>query len=131
MLSTTAKYALEALVYLAANRDRQPVLAREISQHAGIPHNYLSKLLHGLRKAGYLEAVRGKNGGYRLQRPPGQIRLAEIVQLFDDIDAYRECFIHVAPCNRRKPCALHRRWAPIADSIIQLLEKTTLEEAAA
>ena len=52
MLSATAEYALRALIYLAALPAGEAALGKSIAECSGVPKNYLSKILHGLKKAG-------------------------------------------------------------------------------
>jgi Rrf2 family protein len=130
MISQTTDYALRALVYLTENRSRSPILASEIARKAGIPKNYLSKLLHGLKRAGYLDANRGKTGGYRLAVDPQQISLADILAHFEGRNALQGCFIGRTACRREQPCGAHKRWGPVAVQLRDFLDKTTLAEIA-
>ncbi len=82
MLSITSQYALRALSHLARQSDGS-VLGRELSQSVEIPANYLSKVLLVLRNAGLVDTTRGSGGGYRLGRPASEIRLIDVVELFE------------------------------------------------
>ena len=121
---------MRALIYLASNRSRGSIFAKEIAEKAKIPKNYLSKLLYELKRAGFLEANRGKTGGYRLAIEPDKVTLADIVTRFDGSDAYEGCFLKSTKCNEINPCAAHNRWRPIANQITSFMEKTTLAELA-
>jgi Rrf2 family protein len=98
MISQTSEYVLRALVHLASRGNSEPVLAREIAEKAEIPRNYLSKLLYELRRAGLVESVRGKSGGYTLAVDPGSVRIADILDRFDGPGDYEKCFL-----RRRSP----------------------------
>jgi Rrf2 family protein len=126
MLSKTTEYALQALIYLAMHRDREPILAREISDNVQIPRNYLSKILHGMKRSGFLEAERGKTGGYRLARDPKHIRISDVVDLFESLSGYDHCFLSKSPCSKSAPCAAHKEWRPIAGQVLNFMRKTTL-----
>jgi Rrf2 family protein len=130
MISQTTDYVLKALIYLTVNRHCGPILASEIAQRAGIPKNYLSKLLYGLKKAGYLEAARGKTGGYRLALNPAQISLASILAQFEGKNALQGCLIGRSICRREQPCGAHKRWGPVASQLRDFLDNTTLAEIA-
>ena len=69
MISTTSEYALRALARLALLSNGSTMLARDLAEDAGIPRNYLSKVLLALRNAGILDSTRGSGGGYRLRKP--------------------------------------------------------------
>ena len=68
MISSTAKYALRAVVYLAGQPDRY-VNRTEMSAATSVPHEYLLKVLHQLDDAKLVESRRGPRGGYRLRKP--------------------------------------------------------------
>ena len=76
-ISTKLWYGLRAVIEIA-KRDR-PTSVSEISKIQGLPVPYLIQILHRLKKAGILESVRGRDGGYRLKRKPEEITLYEIL----------------------------------------------------
>lgn len=127
MLSATARYALRALVNLAAMPDGKPLLGKDLSRLAGIPPNYLSKILWTLGSEGFIDATRGTRGGYRLQRRPEEIRLAEIVELFDPARIAAGCLLHAdQPCSEETACAAHDTWKHVKAAYTRFLEETTL-----
>jgi Rrf2 family transcriptional regulator, nitric oxide-sensitive transcriptional repressor len=127
MLSATARYALRALVHLATMPDGKSLLGRDLSQIADIPPNYLSKILWTLGSAGFIGATRGTGGGYRLQRPPGDIRLVEIVELFDPARIANGCLLDTDhPCTDGTACAAHESWKHVKAVYSNFLETTTL-----
>lgn len=132
MLSTTAKHALRALVQLARLPDGQTMLGRELARKAGIPPNYLSKILWTLGGAGIIDATRGTGGGYRLQRRPEHIPLAEVVELFDRPRLANRCLLDSdRPCSDDAPCAAHEPWREVKKIYTNFLETTTLATLAA
>jgi Rrf2 family cysteine metabolism transcriptional repressor len=77
--SAKTEYGLVALIDLAtAHASGDLVQTGEISRRHGIPERYLEQMLTALRKAGFLNSVRGPRGGFLLARPPEDIRIAEI-----------------------------------------------------
>ena len=131
MLSATAEYALRALIYLAALPAGEAALGKSIAECSGVPKNYLSKILHGLKKAGYLATARGTGGGYRLRRPANDIRLVEVAELFEGPRSRLGCFLgNERECSDERPCSAHARWGPIRAQYIEFMESTTLAELA-
>ena len=126
MLSTTAQYALRALTRLAQEPAGSDVLGRTLADDAEIPANYLSKLLVTLRNAGIVEATRGAGGGYRLLRPAADVRLIEIVEIFDAPRAKPLCFLGHAECSDAEACAAHEAWKNIRTQYLDFLESTSL-----
>ena len=102
-----------------------------MSQRAGVPANYLSKILLALGNAGILAATRGTGGGYRLRRRPDQVRLIEVVDLFDRTRARPACFLGGRKdCSDTNPCSAHPEWKGVRASYLCFLENTTLAQIA-
>jgi Rrf2 family protein len=77
--SAKTEYGLVALLDLAtAHATGELLQTGEICRRHGIPERYLEQMLTALRKAGYLNSLRGPRGGFRLARPPQQISVAEV-----------------------------------------------------
>lgn len=131
MLSVTVQHALRALTVLALLPDGACLLGRELARKANIPANYLSKILWTLGGAGFIGATRGSGGGYRLQRPARDIRLAEIVMLFEHHRGNQCCFLDGArQCEDAERCSAHRTWHELDSAMTRFLETTTLAEIA-
>jgi len=129
MLSTTSEHALRALVQLASLPEGETMLGKALSAQAGIPANYLSKILWTLGNAGLITATRGTGGGYRLKRKPDQIRLIEIVDPFDHARAKPACFLGGGrDCNDANPCTAHAGWRGVRNAYVGFLESTTLSQ---
>ena len=78
MISRSASHALRALLELAQNPERWRTMP-ELAAAADLPAPSLEQLLLKLRRAGVVEARRGRHGGYRLQRPAASLSLAEVL----------------------------------------------------
>ena len=70
MLSKKTQYALQALSYMVGKDTDQPILIAEIAEEKHIPLKFLENILLELRKAGFLDSKKGKNGGYFFATPP-------------------------------------------------------------
>jgi Rrf2 family nitric oxide-sensitive transcriptional repressor len=78
-LKTYTDYALRVLMHLAAKPDRLSSIG-EMARTYRISHNHLMKVVHDLRKEGFVDAVRGRSGGVRLARPATEISVGEVVR---------------------------------------------------
>ena len=78
-LTLYTDYALRTLMYAALHPGRLTTIG-EISAAYGISRNHLTKVVHDLGAAGFIETVRGQQGGMRIARPPHQIGLGEVVR---------------------------------------------------
>jgi Rrf2 family protein len=131
VLTTTSEYALRALIFVARECDKGPVLARQIAAATGIPGNYLSKILRELVRAGVLDSTRGIGGGFRFVRPTSELKLAEILAPFESTLQLDRCPFGNGKCSDDNPCNAHEHWRPLRTAVHHFLENTTLEQIAA
>lgn len=117
MFSQTAEYALRAVVWLADQPDA-PQTTRQIARGTKVPADYLSKVLQSLARAGVVEATRGKGGGVRLARSPGELTVLEVVNAVDPIRRIHACPLKLK-AHGKHMCALHSR----LDAAIATVEK--------
>ncbi len=83
-LSTKPRYGLRILAQIAADEgDQTPVSGKEVARKQGISIAYIEQILIPMRNAGFVRTVRGRNGGYMLDRAAGKISLLEIIELFE------------------------------------------------
>jgi Rrf2 family protein len=131
MLSTTAEHALRALKELAELKLGEAILGRDLALSAGIPANYLSKVLWVLGNAGIIDATRGSGGGYRLRREASSIRLIEVVALFERQRPESRCLLGgPGECLQMDACGAHEEWRKVRASYVEFLENTTLAQIA-
>jgi Rrf2 family protein len=133
MLSNKAKYALQALAYLAQHyKEEAPVLIGTIAQHKNIPIKFLEAILCELRNENVLISVRGRNGGYRLAESPKKITLARVIRIVDGPIALLSCaslyfYKSCENCNETT-CGLSPVMKEARDAILNVLEKRTLDD---
>ena len=83
-LTTKGRYAVTAMVDLAAHGGERPVALAEIAARQRISLSYLEQLFAKMRRAGLVRSARGPGGGYRLARAAADTRIADIVRAVDD-----------------------------------------------
>lgn len=128
ILSTTAQYALRAVLFVAREAGERPAQAGAIAHALDIPQNYLSKILHGLARGGILSSARGKHGGFRLAVAPKRIRLYDVVSSFDQVSQKRSCLLGRAQCSDRHACAAHGRWQAVSEQVARFFHDTTVAD---
>ena len=128
MLSTTAAYALQAMIHLAAREGDGPVRVEAMADELGLPRNYLSKVLHTLVKEGLLRSARGPNGGFELAAPSSSVTLYDVVRPFDTIETRRTCLLSGGECSDERPCVVHDRWSEVAADVSAFFRQTALGE---
>jgi Rrf2 family protein len=112
MLSKKTQYALQALSFMAEQGGMEPILIAEIAQAKNIPIKFLENILLALKKAGFLESKKGKNGGYFFALPPQKIKLSSIFRTIEGPIALMPCvslnfYEKCADCNEKK-CGINR-----------------------
>ena len=129
MLSATSQHALRALVHLSRLPPAVSILGRDLARQAAIPANYLAKILLTLRNAGIVETTRGQGGGYRLGKPASQIRLIDVVELFEGLAGRRGCLLGERhDCSDATPCAAHDSWKLVKQAYLDFLESKTVAD---
>jgi Rrf2 family protein len=99
-MSDAASLALHAMVILAEARERR-VSAKEIATDLSASEAHLAKVLQRLAKAGLVESVRGRGGGFRLARPARRIKLMDVYQAIEGKLPGTQCLLGKRVCKRR------------------------------
>ncbi len=129
MLGKTSEYALRALICLVRHGGESQLTGEQIARETGIPKKYLSKILSDLTRERILDGTRGKTGGFRLNESAADIRLMDVVILFERFDDTR-CPFGNTECNNRYPCGAHDRWRVVKETQRAFLEGTSILEIA-
>jgi Rrf2 family protein len=82
-LSKTSAHAALAMAFVARQPGGNPVQARQVAEHLGVPTDSALKVLQALSRTGLMQSQLGRGGGYRIERPPRQVTLLEIVEAID------------------------------------------------
>jgi Rrf2 family protein len=128
-VSRKARYGLRAMSLLASAHGKAPLAVRAVSRAEGISAHYLSRILGELRRAGLVRSVRGRGGGFVLNRPPSAISVLEIFRALGENTSPVSCAGgNPAPCERAAECPVQPFWADLGRVIDGTLEHTTLAE---
>jgi Rrf2 family protein len=128
VLSSTADYALRAILVLAREYGRRPLRADEIADATGAPRNYMAKTLNALVKAGLLTSSRGPLGGFSLAISPRSLTLARVIDCFDEPRPHTHCLLGDKACDPTNPCAAHDVWSRITATRREPLASTTIAD---
>ncbi len=82
-VSAKTDYALRALIELAGRTDGVAVKAEELSHLQDIPQGFLQAILADLRRAGVVMSQRGQAGGWRMERDPEAVTVADVMRAVD------------------------------------------------
>jgi len=129
-LTAFTNYALRTL-QMAAIRTPQITRIDDVASAHGINRPHMVKVVHMLGKAGYLETVRGRGGGFRLSRAPEDIRVGDVVRLTEGPIVLVECFhAPTNTCPLIGICRLSRKLNEATHAFMQVLDETTIADIA-
>ena len=129
-LNSKGRYAVMALADLANFDPISPVSLRDISLRQGISILYLEQIFLKLKKKNIVISVRGINGGYKLNKEPSKIKLAEIFNAVDEKVKTVSCNKHLKKgCNgKSSKCITHNLWDELETYINNFFEKKNLSD---
>lgn len=127
-LSQTGEYALRATAWLALLSSEEPVRARDLAEHSGVPGHYLSKILRRLVLAGILKSQKGKAGGFVLAHLPSAISFKDVLVAVDAFPVTGRCAFGWGACNADSPCPLHGPSTAINEEFRNWAANTTFAE---
>lgn len=134
MLSKKTQYAFKALMHLAQEYEKGPVLIADISRKRKIPLKFLENILLELKRADILDSKKGKGGGYFMAKHPSKVMLSEVLRLIDGPIALLPCvslnfYERCKNCDE-KSCGLHRVMCDVRDANLAILENKTVQDIA-
>jgi Rrf2 family nitric oxide-sensitive transcriptional repressor len=126
-LTTHTDYALRMLMFLGLTEGRRASI-RDIAHCYGISENHLMKVAHRLGMLGFIETIRGRNGGLRLARSPDRIGIGEVVRRTEEDLALVECFGTANSCRIAGGCALRGVLDEALGAFLSVLDRYTLQD---
>lgn len=129
MISTKGRYALRVMIDLAEQNSGEYIPLTDIAARQEISEKYLESIIAILSKNGYLKALRGKGGGYKLARAPEDYTVGSILKLTEGSLAPVSC-LENSPntCQRAGDCKTLRMWTKLNNLIDSFLEGITIAD---
>ena len=124
-LSSKARYGLKAMCYMAENYGKGVVSLPTMAESIGVSEKYLEQLISALRKAELVEATRGANGGYFLERSPKDINVGEILRVLEDGLVIVDCIS--GNCDNKCMCNTYNVWNKLYKAINNCLDEMSLD----
>ena len=129
IVSTKGRYALRVMVRFAQLGREEYIPLKEIAEKEGISQKYLESIMTTLSKAGFVDAVQGKGGGYRLNRPAEEYTVGSILKLTEgSLNAVSCTSQGAAACSRTECCETKPMWDRLDRMIDEFFEGITLED---
>lgn len=129
-LSTKGRYAVMAMVDLAATSQGSPIALADIAERQEISLSYLEQLFAKLRKGGLVKSVRGPGGGYLLAHPADETRVSDIILAVDEPIRTTRCANGTPQGCRtnRSRCLTHDLWEELGNQIHMYLSSVTIAD---
>lgn len=130
-VSTRGEYGVRAMVALARHFGEGPMSIADIARASSVPPAYLEQLIAPLRRADLVQSKRGAHGGYVLARPPQDVRIGEIYRVMEGPVAPMDCVsenMADQTCPLIDNCETRPIWLRMRDSIVDVLDSTTLAD---
>ena len=129
IVSTKGRYALRVIVGFAQRGGEEYNPLKENAEAEGISQKYLESIMTVLSKAGFVDAVHGKGGGYRLNRPPEEYTVGSILKLTEGGLSAVSCTSQgAAACSRTECCQAKPMWDRLDKMIDDFFEGITLAD---
>ncbi len=128
-ISTKGRYALRLMVDISIHGNGKPVSVKDIAARQDISVKYLEQIISTLVRAGYLNSVRGPQGGYRLTRDPSEYTVGDILRQTEGSLVPVECLDpNAEACKREQECVTLRFWTELNQAITSVVDRYTLED---
>jgi len=122
-LTRYTDYSVRVLTHLSTYPDRLSSIA-EVAKAYGISQSHLMKVVQDLGQSGYVETVRGRNGGIRLRKPPGEINLGTLVRHTEKNFNLVDC----PGCLIAPACQMTNVFAQAMRAFLEVLDRHTLAD---
>ena len=129
-LNNTSQYAIRILAYITDHKEKILFSAAEISNELNIPYKFLTKIMTELVKADFIESIRGREGGFKLKKSAAEIKVDDVLNIFNDSVKDEECILGIGFCNSVCKCALHDQWMEPKLLIQKMFRESSLEDIA-
>lgn len=127
MISTRGRYALRVIIDLAEHNSDGYIPLKDIVERQDISKKYAENIMTVLSKNGFVEAVHGKGGGYRLNRKPEEYRVGDILRLTEGSLAPVSCLECGAQvCDKADECRTFPMWDKLNRLINDYLNQVTI-----
>ncbi|MBM4762860.1 Rrf2 family transcriptional regulator [Bacillus sp. B15-48] len=128
-LTNYTDFSLRVLIYLALKSKDELSTIKEIADSYKISKNHLMKIIHELGQLGYIETIRGRNGGIRLAKHPVDINIGEVVSKTEEDFPIVDCFSEGGNyCVISPACKLKHVLYEALQEFINVLKTYTLED---
>jgi Rrf2 family protein len=127
LLARDTDYAVRAILYMAQHEGAL-VSTADLDRDLKLPRPFMRKTLQVLQKEGYLTSVKGYKGGFRLDRKPSQIRLIDLMHVFQGEISLGDCLFKKKICHCVATCPLRRQVKSMEQDLLKKLKSITVAD---
>ncbi|GLR63357.1 RrF2 family transcriptional regulator [Marinospirillum insulare] len=124
-LTRQTDYAIRVMMFLGIQKDDRLVTISDIAHHFDISRNHLMKIVHRLGQKEYIQTVRGKYGGLRLERDPSTVKLGDLVRDFETTLDVIDC--KKLTCPVTGSCDLKPIMQKAQEAFLAVIDEYTLQ----
>uniref|UniRef100_UPI0032164271 RrF2 family transcriptional regulator n=1 Tax=uncultured Draconibacterium sp. TaxID=1573823 RepID=UPI0032164271 len=131
MFKKETEYALRGLVYIQTqnHNNRRPGIA-EISSEVETPPHFMAKILLRMVRLGFIDSLKGKNGGYAINPSHEKLTLRQVISSIEGNALFEGCGFGLKHCDENNPCPLHASYKPIRNALNKLVNEETIQTLA-
>ncbi len=129
-LSNTSQYAIRILAYMADKQDSTLINATMLADALIIPYKFLTKIMTELVKANLVVSIRGRDGGYQLKKVASEIKVDDILYIFNDNISDKQCLLGIGVCNKLCKCSMHDQWMKPKLQLQKMFQESSLADIA-
>lgn len=128
-VTSKGRYALRVMLDLAQHTEDGYVSLKTIADRQGYSMKYLEMIVGSLKKAALVDSTRGKDGGYKLCRAPGEYTVGEILRSIEDNLAPVACIKSGSiDCEHAGECMTVPMWKELDDITNAYLDTVSLAD---
>lgn len=132
IISTKGRYALRVMIDLAQHQNGNYIPLKDIAARQEISEKYLEAILKILVTENMLVGLRGKGGGYKLNKSPDQYTVWDILRVTEGGLVPVSCLeAGATDCPRSGQCETLPMWRDFNETVIAFFSKYTVADLAA
>lgn len=133
-ISALEEYGIRCAIQLARAYEQGPLSASKVAEKEGISVEYVSKILHLLKRSGLVSAIRGAQGGFLLSMAPSALSISRVLTSLDESrgagstseDFCQKHSGHQGKCSHLESCSIRPVWTTLSSYFDQVLNELTL-----
>jgi len=129
IVSTKGRYALRVLIDLAEQDQDTHIPLKGIAERQNISQKYIEAIMTMLSKNGFVDAVHGKGGGYKLNRKPEEYIIGDILRVTEGTLSPVSCLGNSPnSCPRKNTCRTLALWTKLDNLVENYLDSINLAD---